>query len=147
MKRNASAVWKGNGLEGKGTLSSANKFFNKTPYSFKSRFENEDGKLGTNPEELLAAAHAGCFNMQLSFMLVAAGFEPTELTTEAIVNIDHAEGGGFAIQDITLDLTGKVKGISNEQFAEIAINAKNACPISKALKSVHIVLKVRLLAK
>lgn len=141
MKRRVTAVWNGTGLEGKGTLSSSNNFFNQTPYSFKTRFENEDGKAGTNPEELIAAAHAGCFNMQLSFMIVAAGFTADELTTEATVSLDPVEGG-FAISNITLDLKGKVSGMDENQFKELANAAKAGCPVSKALSATPITLNV-----
>lgn len=141
MKRRVTAVWNGTGLEGKGTLSSSNNFFNQTPYSFKTRFENEDGKAGTNPEELIAAAHAGCFNMQLSFMIVAAGFTADELTTEATVSLDPVEGG-FAISNITLDLKGKVSGMDEAKFTELANAAKAGCPVSKALSATPITLNV-----
>ncbi|PYF69517.1 OsmC family protein [Pedobacter nutrimenti] len=141
MKRRVTAVWNGTGLEGKGTLSSANNFFNQTPYSFKTRFENEDGKAGTNPEELIAAAHAGCFNMQLSFMIVAAGFTADELSTEATVSLDPVEGG-FAISNITLDLHGKVSGMDEAKFIELANAAKAGCPVSKALSATPITLNV-----
>lgn len=141
MKRRVTAVWNGTGLEGKGTLSSANKFFDQTPYSFKTRFENEDGKAGTNPEELIAAAHAGCFNMQLSFMIVAAGFTADELTTEATVSLDPVEGG-FAISGITLDLKGKVTGMDEAKFTELANAAKAGCPVSKALSATPITLNI-----
>lgn len=141
MKRRVTAVWNGTGLEGKGTLSSSNKFFDQTPYSFKTRFENEDGKAGTNPEELIAAAHAGCFNMQLSFMIVAAGFTADELTTEATVSLDPVEGG-FAISSITLDLKGKVSGMDEVKFTELANAAKAGCPVSKALSATPITLNI-----
>lgn len=141
MKRRATAIWQGNGLEGKGTLSSANKFFDNTPFSAKTRFQNEDGKLGTNPEELIAAAHAGCFDMQLSFMLAGAGFTADELHTEATVNIE-AVGAGFAITNINLDLKGKVKGMDSEKFHELAKAAKEHCPVSNALRATPITLNI-----
>ena len=115
MKRHASASWKGSGLEGKGTLNSSNEFFNNTPYSFKSRFENEDGKMGTNPEELIAAAHAGCYAMALSFAIAEAGFTADELNAKATVSLDKVEDG-FAITNIRLKLTGKVSGMEEAQF-------------------------------
>ena len=147
MKRKATAVWQGAGLDGKGSLSSPSKFFDETPYSFQTRFENEDGKLGTNPEELMAASHAGCFNMQLSFMIVGSGFVADELHTDAIVSINpDAEGGGFSITDITLNLKGKVSGMSEAQFIELANAAKAGCPISKALSVVPITLNVSFVA-
>src|SRR5690554_3757396 len=103
MKRKATAVWKGTGKDGTGFLSSPSDFFNNTPYSAKSRFENEDGKAGTNPEELIAAAHAGCFSMALSFQLSGKGYTAEELTTVASVNLEK-QGEGFAITEINLEL-------------------------------------------
>ena len=105
------------------------------------RFQNEEGKLGTNPEELIAAAHAACFNMQLAFMLAGAGFPADELNTEATVTIEQV-GAGFAITNITLDLKGKVTGMSPEKFNEIAHAAKVACPVSNALRATDITLNI-----
>jgi len=139
MKRRATAVWNGTGKEGSGILSSPSSFFDNTPYSFKTRFENEDGKAGTNPEELIAAAHAGCFNMALSFQIAGEGYTAEELRTIATVTLD-SQDGGFAITGITLDLTGKVPGMEQEQFEKLAQVAKENCPISKALKAVPISL-------
>lgn len=141
MKRRATAVWKGTGKEGKGNLSSPSNFFDNTPYSFKTRFENEDGKAGTNPEELIAAAHAGCFNMALSFQIAGEGFTADELTTVATVVLESKDGG-FAITGITLDLTGKVPGMDQGQFEKLAQNAKENCPISKALTAVPMSLNI-----
>lgn len=137
--RNATAVWNGAGLTGKGVLNSTNKFFDSTPYSFTSRFENVDGKQGTNPEELIAAAHAGCYAMALSFAIAEAGFTADELTVDAQVTLDKVEGG-FGITQITLTLAGKVKGMTEAQFNELAEGAKVGCPISKALSTVPISL-------
>lgn len=137
--RKATAVWNGTGLEGTGSLHSSNKFFDNTPYSFKSRFENEDGKLGTNPEELIAAAHSGCYAMALSFAISQAGFTPEELKVEAKVILDAVEGG-FAITNIELHLVGKVSGMEESQFNELADAAKVGCPISKALSATPITL-------
>ena len=142
MKRNATAVWNGTGAEGKGTLSAPSTVLNKTPFSFKTRFKNEDGKEGTNPEELIAAAHAGCFTMQLSFMISGAGFTPDELQTVATVEINAVEGGGFAFTGITLDLTGKVSGMGEADFLKLANAAKVSCPVSKALHATPIHLNV-----
>lgn len=139
IKRSASALWNGTGLEGKGVLNSSNKFFDNTPYSTKSRFENEDGTLGTNPEELLAAAHAGCFTMALSFAIANAGFTADELKTDAVVTIDK-EGAHFSVTGIELKLEGKVTGMEEAQFVELANGAKAGCPISKALSAVPITL-------
>jgi len=143
MKRKATSVWKGNGKDGKGNLSSPSGFFDNTPYSTKTRFENEDGKQGTNPEELLAAAHAGCFNMALSFQIAGKGFDADELHTVATVTIDKEQGSDdFGIQEIHLKLKGKVKGMSREDFDVVARIAKDNCPISKALKAVPISLDI-----
>lgn len=143
MKRKATAIWQGNGMEGKGSLTSVSGVFNKTPYSFVTRFKNEEGKEGTNPEELIAAAHSGCYAMALSFGLTNAGFEPTELKVEAAVNIEFITDH-FEITGIHLDLTGKVPGITAEKFDELAQGAKVGCPVSKALSAVPITLSVKL---
>lgn len=137
--RKATATWNGTGLEGKGTLNSKNQFFNNTPYSFNSRFENVDGTQGTNPEELLAAAHAGCFAMALSFAVTQAGFTPDVLHVEAKVALD-AVGDGFEISVIKLHLTGEVSGMTESQFNELAEGVKLGCPISKALSATPIEL-------
>ncbi len=143
MKRKATAIWQGSGMEGKGSLNSTSGVFNDTPYSFTTRFKNEDGKAGTNPEELIAAAHAGCFAMALSFGLTGAGFVPTELKVEAAVNLEHMVDH-FEITGVHLELTGKVPGISEEKFLEIAGAAKANCPVSKALKALDITLSAKL---
>jgi osmotically inducible protein OsmC len=143
MIRKSSAVWNGTGKEGKGVLTSTSGVLNNTPYSFAARFESEDGKAGTNPEELIAAAHAGCFTMALSFQLTGAGFTPTELKTEAAVKVDQVEGG-FKITSIKLTLTGQVPNISEEQFLELANAAKEGCPVSQALSAVDISLEAKL---
>ena len=145
MKRKATAIWKGTGLEGSGTLTGKSGVLNNTPYSTKVRFQNEEGTEGTNPEELIAAAHAGCFSMALSFQLVGAGFTADELKTEAVVTIEKQEEGGFAITGIHLDLKGKVPGIEKDKFVELANGAKVNCPVSKALSAVPISLEVELL--
>ncbi len=143
FKRTSEAVWNGTGMEGSGTLSSTSGVLNQTPYSFKARFQNEDGKAGTNPEELIAAAHAGCFAMQLSFMLTGAGFPPTSLNAKSAVEMEQ-EGGGFKISGIKLSLEGEVPGISAEQFDQIANEAKASCPVSKALSALPITLDAKL---
>ena len=142
MKRKATAKWNGTGLEGKGTLTSTSGVLNSTPYNFLARFKDEEGKSGTNPEELIAAAHAGCFNMALSFQIAGAGFTADELVTEAVVNLDQVEGG-FGITGIELKLTGKVAGMTEEKFIELANAAKAGCPISKALGAVPITLTAK----
>ena len=128
MKRKVIAVWKGDGADGSGVLTAQSGAFSNMPYSFKTRFENDNGELGTNPEELIAAAHAGCFNMKLSFVLNEANFNPEELNTEAVLTF--VDGKIISIQ---LNLKAKVPGISDEKFIELAENAKANCPISGAL--------------
>ena len=128
MKRKVIAVWKGDGADGSGVLTAQSGAFNEMPYSFKTRFENDNGKLGTNPEELIAAAHAGCFNMKLSFVLNEANFNPEELHTEAILTFIDGK-----IISIQLDLKAKIPVINNEKFIELAEDAKANCPISGAL--------------
>ena len=128
MKRKVVAIWKGDGADGSGVLTAQSGAFNNMPYSFKSRFENDNGKLGTNPEELIAAAHAGCFNMKLSFVLNEANFNPETLDTEAILTFEDGK-----IMSIELNLEAKVPGINEEKFKELAENAKINCPISGVL--------------
>lgn len=126
MRRTATAVWNGSGKEGNGTLTTASTLLNKAQYSFKTRFE--DG-IGTNPEELMAAAHAGCFSMKLSFVLGAAGFTPEEIHTDCAITLDAAAG---AITKSELTVKAKVPGITPEKFQECAADAKANCPVSKA---------------
>lgn len=127
MKRKATAVWKGSGKEGTGNLTTQSTTLNKTQYSFNSRFAEG---VGTNPEELVAAAHSGCFSMKLSFVLGEAGFTPDEITTECFITIDNG-----AITSSQLVLKAKVPGISKEKFQECAEDAKKNCPISKLLNT------------
>jgi osmotically inducible protein OsmC len=143
MKRKATAIWQGNGMEGKGSLNSVSGVFKGTPYSFVTRFKNEEGVEGTNPEELIAAAHGGCFAMALSFALTNAGFVPEELKVEAAVNIEFMTDH-FEITGIHLDLAGKVPGITADKFEELASAAKAGCPVSRALSAVPITLAVKL---
>jgi len=143
MKRKATAIWQGNGMEGKGSLNSTSGVFKGTPYSFVTRFKNEDGVEGTNPEELIAAAHAGCYAMALSFSLTGAGFVPAELKVDAAVSLEHITDH-FEITGIHLELTGKVPGITSEKFQELAEGAKVNCPVSRALKAVPITLAAKL---
>ena len=143
MKRTAEVIWKGTGLEGTGSINTKSGAFKDQPYSFKTRFKNEDGTLGTNPEELLAASHAACFNMALSFQLVGAGFTPDELKTVAVVTMENIDVH-FKVVQIDLNLVAKVPGIEEVQFNELALNAKETCPISQALASVDIVLNTTL---
>lgn len=131
MIRKAKAVWRGTGRAGSGDLSTDSGVLDKTPYSFRTRFENE---RGTNPEELIAAAHAGCFTMALAFMLQSAGFTPTELSTEAAVSLDP-EGAGFRISRSALTLRASVPNLDETTFTRLARDAEQNCPVSKALKA------------
>jgi len=131
MKRTASAVWTGNLKEGKGSVSTAGGALRETPYGFSSRFENG---AGTNPEELIAAAHAGCFTMATSAALGRAGFTPDRLATEATVTLEQVQGN-WTITTIHLKMDARVPGISKEKFAEIAGDAKANCPVSRLLKA------------
>jgi osmotically inducible protein OsmC len=131
MIRKAKAVWRGTGRAGSGNLSSESGVLADTPYSFRTRFENEKG---TNPEELIAAAHAGCFTMALAFGLQAAGLTPTELVTEAAVTLEP-EGKGFRISRSALMLRGKVPNLDEAKFIELARDAEKNCPVSKVLKA------------
>jgi osmotically inducible protein OsmC len=143
MIRKSTARWEGDGLRGKGTLSTQSGVFKSQPYSFQTRFQNEDGKAGTNPEELLAAAHAGCFAMALSFALTDAGHVPDELQVTASVDIVKGDGG-FSIKTINLDLEARVAGLDPAAFEKIAEGAKKGCPLSKALAATPITLSARL---
>lgn len=127
MKRSATANWKGTGKEGKGIVSTASTVLTNTQYSFNSRFAEG---VGTNPEELIAAAHSGCFAMKLSFVLNEAGFTPDDLTVKCTITLDDG-----AITNSHLDLTAKVPGISADKFQECAADAKTNCPISKLLNT------------
>lgn len=129
MKRNATAVWNGTGKEGTGNLSTQSTTLDKTQYSFNSRFAEG---VGTNPEELVAAAHAGCFSMKLSFVLNAAGFTPDEINTKCEITLDPAAG---AITESHLIVSAKIPGISQEQFDTAVADAKANCPISKLLNA------------
>ncbi|MFH6942869.1 OsmC family protein [Flavobacterium sp. FlaQc-50] len=135
--RTANANWKGTGMEGTGTISTQSTTLNNAQLSFKTRFAEG---VGTNPEELIAAAHSGCFTMQLSFLLTEAGFIPEDLNTKAKVTLEDG-----TITLIQLELEGKVPGISEEQFQELAQKAKAICPISKLLNT-EITLSITLTA-
>ncbi len=137
--RTAEAEWKGSVTEGAGTMKLGSGAF-EGKYSFKTRFE--DG-VGTNPEELIGAAHAGCFSMALSAQLGRAGFTPTRIHTTAKVHLNKSEGG-FSINQIDLDTEAEVPGISPEVFQEQAEGAKKGCPVSKALAGVDIKLNAKL---
>jgi lipoyl-dependent peroxiredoxin len=125
MKRSATAVWKGSGKEGTGTMTSKSTAINNAQYSYKSRFEQG---VGTNPEELIGAAHAGCFSMKLSFILGGMGFEPESIETSSDIDFDNG-----VIKSSHLKVKAKVPGITPEKFQEAAKDAKENCPVSKAL--------------
>ena len=131
MIRKAKAVWRGTGRAGTGNLSTDSGVLAQTAYSFKTRFENEKG---TNPEELIAAAHAGCFTMALAFQLQGAGFTPTELSTEAAVSLDP-EGQGFRITKSALTLHATVPNLDEATFTRLTGLAEKNCPVSKVLNA------------
>jgi lipoyl-dependent peroxiredoxin len=131
MKRTANAAWKGDLKSGKGTLSTASTVLSSTPYSFSTRFE--DGK-GTNPEELLAAAHAGCFTMALSAQLATANLVADSLETTCTVSLEK-QPDGWAITESHLDLKAKIPGATQEAFDTAVQNAKSGCPVSKLYKT------------
>jgi osmotically inducible protein OsmC len=131
IKRRASAVWQGGLKDGKGAISTASGALKSHPYGFASRFE---GTPGTNPEELLGAAHAGCFTMALSLILGEAGFTAERMETEAEVTLAQVDGG-YAITAVHLTLKAKVPGAEPAKFQELAAKAKAGCPVSKVLKA------------
>jgi osmotically inducible protein OsmC len=131
MIRKARAAWRGAGRDGDGDLTTDSGILKETPYSYRTRFENQPG---TNPEELIAAAHAGCFTMALAFQLQAAGYTPTELTTEAAVSLDSVEGG-FKITKSALTLKADVPGLDQETFKKLAEAAEKGCPVSQLMKA------------
>lgn len=131
MKQKASAQWKGSLKEGSGTVSTGSGAITNKPYSFKTRFE---GEQGTNPEELIGAAHAGCFSMALSMILGEAGFTADSIDTTATITLEQKDGG-FAITASHLDLTASIPGIDDAKFQELAGKAKGGCPVSKLLNA------------
>ncbi|NPT40520.1 OsmC family peroxiredoxin [Paraburkholderia sp. 1N] len=131
MKRKGSAVWQGGVPQGKGTISSESGVLDKAQYSFSTRFENG---IGTNPEELIAAAHAGCFSMALSAELGKVGITPDTIATTATVTLDKVDGG-FAITTVDLDVTVKIPGGDKTAFDKAAADAKAGCPVSKVLNA------------
>jgi osmotically inducible protein OsmC len=137
--RSASAVWKGNLLQGQGTMRLGSGAF-EGKYSFPSRFESGEG---TNPEELIGAAHAGCYSMALSFILGNAGFNPTSIATAAKVHLEKV-GEGFSITRIELTTEAQVPGIDDQTFQTHAQSAKKGCPVSKALTGTEIMLQAKL---
>lgn len=134
MNRKASAIWHGTGKDGTGNVSAQSGAIKNLPYSWKTRFGDESGMSGTNPEEMIAAAHASCFTMAVSFQLSGAGFTPEELKTDADLTMENANGG-WSITKIHLTLTAKVPGVTEEKFQELAKAAKEGCPISRVLKA------------
>jgi len=131
MIRKAKAVWRGTGRDGSSGLSTDSGVLAETPYSFKTRFDSEKG---TNPEELIAAAHAGCFTMALAFRLQRAGYTPTELSTEAAVTLEQ-DDAGFRISRSALTLRAQVPNLDDDAFARMASDAEKNCPVSKILKT------------
>ena len=131
MKRTASAVWNGTLKEGKGVISSQSGVLTDTPYSFGTRFAEE---RGTNPEELIAAAHAGCFSMALSAGLGKAGFEPARIKTQALLDLENVEGN-WRITAIRLETVARIPKITPSQFESIAQEAKANCPVSQVLRA------------
>jgi osmotically inducible protein OsmC len=131
IKRNASAHWSGTGKEGKGTITTQSGVLSGTPYSFSRRFGEEKG---TNPEELIGAAHAGCFTMALAFQLTGAGKPAESLDTKADVSLEQVEGG-WKIAAVALTLRAKVPGLSKDEFMKLAETAKANCPVSKVLNA------------
>ena len=143
MKRHATAIWQGALGDGTGTLDTQSGALSSHGYYLKSRFEDENGKSGTNPEELLAAAHAGCFAMQLSHMLAENGTPADKLEAKSVVTVEQ-EGEGFAIKSSKITLEGQVPGIEDDKFQALATKAKESCPLSKALASIEITLDAKL---
>ena len=131
MIRKAKAIWRGTGRDGSGNLSTDSGVLASTPYSYKTRFENE---RGTNPEELIAAAHAGCFTMAVAFGLQSAGYKPNELSTEAAITL-ISEGQGFRISRSALSLRATVPNIDEATFTRLANDAEKNCPVSKVLNA------------
>jgi osmotically inducible protein OsmC len=135
LKRTSTAHWNGTGLKGTGSISTLSGALKDQPYGFNTRFASEDGKAGTNPEELIAAAHASCFTMALSFALSNEKLEAIDLNTIATVSMEKQDAG-WTIVAIDLAVTGKVAGIDQAKFQALADGAKKGCPISRALASV-----------
>ncbi len=131
IQRSAEAVWRGDLKSGQGTTSTETGVLREVPYSFKTRFEND--RQGTNPEELIAAAHASCFSMAFANMLSGAGHAPKEIKTRAVLTMKKVEGG-FKLARVHLETTGRVDGLDEAAFQATAEKAKNGCPVSQLLK-------------
>lgn len=140
MDRHATAVWNGTLKEGSGTIDTQSGVLSANPYSFKARFEDESGKSATNPEELIAAAHAGCFAMQLSHFLAENGTPAERLEAKAVVTLVPGTG----ITRSALTLRGSVPGIDDAKFQELAEKAKKGCPVSQALGAIEVTLEAKL---
>jgi len=140
MVRKASAVWNGSLKEGKGTISTESRVLSNAQYSFSTRFENG---VGTNPEELVAASHAGCFSMALSAQLGNAGITPESIETTAAVTLEKTDAG-FTVTKIHLDVTAKIPGVDAAAFQKAAQDAKTGCPISRLLKAAEITMSAKL---
>ncbi len=143
IKRSSNVTWRGNGPKGSGVISTQSGAFKEQPYAVSTRFQSEDGKAGTNPEELIAAAHASCFSMALAFQLTNAGHEPTQIDTTATVSMVKQDAG-WTITGIALQTAATVPGIDAAKFKELAENAKQGCPISKALAATPITMEAKL---
>lgn len=131
IERSAEAVWRGDLKSGQGSTSTETGVLREVPYSFKTRFEND--RQGTNPEELIAAAHAACFSMAFSHMLAGAGHAPKEIRTKAVLTMKKVEGG-FKLARVRLETTGRVDGLDEATFQKTAEKAKDGCPVSQLLK-------------
>lgn len=142
LKRTSTAVWQGDGPKGTGSISTLSGALKDAPYGFNTRFASEDGKAGTNPEELLGAAHASCFTMAVAFGLTGVGKVPTKLETVATVSMDKHDVG-WTIVGIHLEITGSVPGVTADEFQTFAETAKNNCPISRALSATPMTMSVK----
>lgn len=134
MRRTAEAIWRGSGAEGEGRMTTGSGALREQPFSLRTRFVSEDGRAGSNPEELIAAAHAGCFSMALSFHLAGAGHPPEELHTLAVLTME-SEGVHWTITALHLVLRARVPGIGPERFRQLADAALETCPVSKVLNA------------
>jgi osmotically inducible protein OsmC len=142
MKRKAQAVWRGAGSDGNGTITTHSGAIQDQPYSTLTRFEDESGRAGTNPDELIAAAHASCFSMALAYQLSGAGHDAEELSTEAVLEMEKGDAG-WSITGSHLTVKGKVPGVTKDEFMVLANKAKDGCPVSRAL-SVPITMDAQL---
>lgn len=144
MKRHANVIWKGSLTSGSGRLESTQSgALGSVPLGFKARFEDETGRSGTNPEEMIAAAHAACFSMQLAHLLAEGGTPAEALDVRAEIDLQPKEGGGFQIRGSALTVAGNVPGLDEAKFKEVAAKAKEICPVSGALKAIDITLEAR----